>query len=382
MKPSLIFVLSIMFSLATLSCTPSQTDESRLRDFIASHLRQIEPKLKAANLAEWNANATGDQKSYDESAQLDLEIKKIRSNNTEFAFLKELKGRNSVRDSLLQRQLIVLHNNYLENQIDTSLLRAIVEKQSAIASRFNTFRGIVDGKEVSDNDILRMLKTERNLDKRKKTWEASKQVGREVAPMLIELVKLRNQAAEQLGYDNYYLMSLATDEQDAGEIIQTFDELQNLTKEPFAQMKRTLDERTAKKFGITAKRLRPWHYEDPFFQEAPHSPGVDLDAFFKGKNIEELGRVFYAGIGLPVEDILKNSDLFPRKGKYQHAFENDIDRSGDIRVMLNITDNQYWMSTLLHELGHAAYSKYVNGELPFLLRVEAHIRFLRRQSHS
>jgi peptidyl-dipeptidase A len=99
---------------------------------------------------------------------------------------------------------------------------------------------------------------------------------------------------------------------------------------------------------------------------------VDLDKYFKGKKIDELGRTFYANIGLPVDDILKNSDIYGRKGKYQHAFENDIDRSGDIRVMLSVIDNQDWMSTMLHELGHAAYSKNVSRDLPFLLRVETH----------
>jgi len=75
---------------------------------------------------------------------------------------------------------------------------------------------------------------------------------------------------------------------------------------------------------------------------------------------------------MPVDDILKNSDIFGRKGKYQHAFENDMDRKGDIRVMLSVVDNLNWMSTMLHELGHAVYSKNVASDLPFLLRVETH----------
>jgi len=366
------FIPIVLLVLLMTSCKPAQTDEGRLRDFIASHVKQIEPKITANNIAEWNANASGEKRYYDESAALDLEIKRIRSNKTEFAFLKQLKEGNTIHDSLLQRQLTLLYNNYLKNQIDTTLLRAIVEKQSAIASRFNTFRGKIDGKEVADNDISSVLKDEKNPEKRKKAWEASKQVGKEVAPMVIELVKLRNQAAKQLGFENYYVMALATDEQDANDIIGVFDNLEQLTHEPFAQMKHDLDARLAKKFGVQPGQLRPWHYEDPFFQEAPQSPGVDLDTFFKGKNIEELGQTFYAGLGLPVEDILKRSDLIPRKGKYQHAFENDMDRSGDVRVMLSISDNHYWTSTLLHELGHGVYSKYVDRNLPYLLRVEAH----------
>jgi peptidyl-dipeptidase A len=353
-------------------CAPAQSDDARLRAFIDRHLKQIEPKLSAMNLADWSANATGDKKFYDQSAALDLEIKNIRSNKEDFAFLKDLKDRKAIKDSLLQRELILLYNNFLKNQLDTALLGAIVAKQSEIANRFNTFRGKIDGKEVSDNDISTILKNEKNEAKRKAAWEASKQVGENVAPLVIQLVRLRNEAARKLGFDNFYVMSLATDEQDANEVLGVFDNLKTVTDEPFARLKKDLDNRLAKKFGVAIADLRPWHYEDPFFQEAPQAPGVDLDSFFKGKNIEELGRSFYEGIGLPVDDILKKSDLYPRPGKYQHAYENDMDRKGDIRVMLNIVDNQRWASTLLHELGHGAYSKYIDNSLPYLLRIETH----------
>jgi peptidyl-dipeptidase A len=116
----------------------------------------------------------------------------------------------------------------------------------------------------------------------------------------------------------------------------------------------------------------PWHYQDRFFQEAPQVGSIDLDRNFKGKKVDELAQKFYTGIGLPVDEIIKNSDIHGRKGKYQHAFENDMDRSGDIRVMLSVIDNHNWMSTMLHELGHAVYSKNVSSDLPFLLRVETH----------
>jgi peptidyl-dipeptidase A len=241
-------------------CAPAQSDDARLRAFIDRHLKQIEPKLSAMNLADWSANATGDKKFYDQSAALDLEIKNIRSNKEDFAFLKDLKDRKAIKDSLLQRELILLYNNFLKNQLDTALLGAIVAKQSEIANRFNTFRGKIDGKEVSDNDISTILKNEKNEAKRKAAWEASKQVGENVAPLVIQLVRLRNEAARKLGFDNFYVMSLATDEQDANEVLGVFDNLKTVTDEPFARLKKDLDNRLAKKFGVAIADLRPWHY--------------------------------------------------------------------------------------------------------------------------
>jgi peptidyl-dipeptidase A len=351
-----------------------RNDEKDFQAFINNHIKICEPKFKALNIASWNASATGEKKFYDEQAVLELEIGKIYSNKKEFEQLKKWKDAGTIKDSLLQRQLIILYNSYLTNQIDTTLMRKIVEKSAEIANKFNTFRPVLNGKDtVDDNTINTILKNEKNSTKRQKAWEASKEVGKAVAPMVVELVKLRNEAARQLGFTNFYEMSLATNEQTVNEIVAIFDELKTLTDEPFKKLKAEIDATLAKNYGIKPDQMMPWHYQDKFFQEAPQMGSVNLDKYFKGKKIDEIGRTFYANIGLPVDDILKNSDIYGRKGKYQHAFENDIDRSGDIRVMLSVIDNHYWMNTMLHELGHAAYSKNISQGLPFLLRDVTHL---------
>jgi len=372
MKIAVISVVAVLILVIVVSCTLFQRDEMKLTNIIESHVKQIHPLVNAKNLADWNATATGEQKYYDEAAALELQIKKIQSNRKDFAFLKKLKAKNSINDPLLQRQLVILYNSFAPNQIDTSLLRSMVDKQNTISSIFNTFRGVINGKSVSDNDILEILKNERDSLKRRQAWEAGKQVGQQVAAMVVELVKLRNQAARQLGYDNYYVMALETGEQDEKTVFSIFDTLKELTQQPFTQMKHELDSILAKRYAIAAGQLRPWHYEDPFFQESPQVAGADFDKLFKGKKVEAIGRDFFNSIQLPADDILRNSDLYPREKKYQHAYENDMDRCGDIRVMLNIVDNHNWMSTLLHELGHGVYSKYVSRDLPYLLRIEAH----------
>jgi peptidyl-dipeptidase A len=84
--------------------------------------------------------------------------------------------------------------------------------------------------------------------------------------------------------------------------------------------------------------------------------------------VRELARATYAGLGLEMDDILARSDLYPREGKNQHAFCTDIDREGDVRTLNNLQSNRRWTETLLHELGHAVYSRYPDPALPWLLR--------------
>ena len=49
-----------------------------------------------------------------------------------------------------------------------------------------------------------------------------------------------------------------------------------------------------------------------------------------------------------------------------------MDNRQDIRVLCNLRPTERWMSTMLHEFGHAVYDQSVDPALPFLLRAPAH----------
>jgi peptidyl-dipeptidase A len=117
----------------------------------------------------------------------------------------------------------------------------------------------------------------------------------------------------------------------------------------------------------------PWHYQDKFFQHGPKIYSVELDSYFKEKDIEQLTKDYFNGVGLNIDDLISKSDLYEKEGKYQHAYCTDIDRRGDVRVVCNVKPTHRWMSTMLHEFGHAAYDKFVNPTLPWSLRSHAHI---------
>jgi len=176
-----------------------------------------------------------------------------------------------------------------------------------------------------------------------------------------------------MGYRDYYSMSLANDELDETWLFALGDSLAAKTDALFASEKARLDRSLAARFGVEPEQIGPWHYSDPFFQRAPADDSVDLDPIFRDKDLPGLARRFYDGIGMDVGDILSRSDLYERPGKYQHAYCEDMDREGDIRVICNLRDNHDWMSTLLHELGHGVYFNYIDPRLPYLLREHAHL---------
>jgi len=99
---------------------------------------------------------------------------------------------------------------------------------------------------------------------------------------------------------------------------------------------------------------------------------LDLDVYYEHQDIKELAASFFAGIGLDVESGLAKSDLYEREGKNPHAFCTDINKEGDVRILCNIKNNESWMETTLHELGHAVYDKYHDRDVPYLLREPAH----------
>jgi len=341
--------------------------------FLDSHLEHVEPLLRKVNLAYWNATISGALADVERSAQLQIELQRVYADRDDFDKIRGWRDDPSITDDIDRRQIDLLYKNYLRNQIDPSLNERITKLQSKIENLFGSFRATIDGRVATSNDIRTILKESTDVRLRQQAWEAGKLVGYVVRTDMLTLVRLRNDAAQSLGYDNYYSMSMALGEQDEQEIVRLFGELEGLTRGSFNRMKEEIDTHLASRFGINPADIRPWHYEDSFFQEAPRIYDVELDSYYAGTEILELATRFFNGIGLEVDEILSRSDLYEKSGKDQNAYCTDIDRAGDIRILANIKNDEMWAGTMLHELGHAVHDRYIDPSLPFLLRQEAHI---------
>jgi peptidyl-dipeptidase A len=342
-------------------------------DFLGFHAQTVEPLCREVNLAYWNASISGKSADFERSAEMQVELQRIFARAEDYDRICKWKSDPAIAEPIERRQLEILDHLYLRNQIDPALNERITKLGSKIENQFNVYRARVNGREVTTNDILRILKESTDSKARKEAWRAGKEVGAVVKDDLLTLVKLRNDAAAALGYSNYYSMSLELGEQNEQEILALFDELEKRIREPFRALKNEADERLAARYGIRTADIRPWHYEDLFFQEAPQVYDVDLDKHYGTREILDLVTRFYNSIGLEVGDILARSDLYEKPGKDQHAYCTDIDRRGDIRILANIKNDENWTGTMLHELGHAVHDKYIDPDLPYLLRQEAHI---------
>ncbi|MHC4946303.1 MAG: M2 family metallopeptidase, partial [Planctomycetota bacterium] len=308
-------------------------------------------------------------------ARAQLALDKLHSDPDRYKKIKTLLKSEDLLDPIDARALEFARLAFEKNQLPEASLKKMADMSARISRTISTFRGKLDGKEYSNNTLLRMLAEEKDSTKRKAAWEALKQVGAEVGPDLVALAKVRNEGARTLGYKNYWEMKIRNQEFNPEQLMALFEGLKKLTEAPFRKMKQSLDAELARKFKVVPEDLKPWHYDNPFFQEAPPAEAVDMDLFYRDKKkgeITEIGIAFYKDVGLPVEDIIERSDLYERDGKDQHAFCEDMDRKGDVRILCNIRPTAEWMDTLLHELGHAVYDKYIDPELPFNLRRSNH----------
>ncbi len=347
--------------------------EKEFLKFIKSFESKVIGLSKDLSVSNFNATISGKQEDYAKTAELELKLKKIFSNKEDFAKLKKFKNSNEINDEVNKRELEVLFNVFSEYQIDEELLGKTVNLANIIEQTFSTYRAEVNNEKLTDNEIDKILETSKDSIKLEATWKASKQIGKHVNKNVIQLVKLRNEAAKKLGYSNYHQMSLTLSELDPDFMDDLFDKLDELTGPKFLEIKDEIDEYLAKHYDLKKDKLMPWHYQDKFFQQGPSIYELDLDRYFEDQNIEKLTEDYYSSIGLEIKDMLEKSDLYEKEGKYQHAYCTQIDREGDVRVLCNIKPNYKWMGTMLHEFGHAVYDKYVSAELPWVLQEHAHI---------
>src|SRR5579872_1518373 len=162
----------------------------KFEEFLKDFVPEVARKTKQLNKAYWILETTGSPDAADLKADLDTELRFLFNDPKTYKQL--LAWEKEPHDPVNRRQLNVLIRAFKQNQIPKNLLEEMAQKEAALSQSYATYRPELDGKKLSENEIRDILKNENNPQKRKKAWEASKQIGEILAPQILALVHLRN----------------------------------------------------------------------------------------------------------------------------------------------------------------------------------------------
>ena len=292
-------------------------------------------------------------------------------------------------DPLTVRQLDQVLLNAAEYPMTNPLIvERRVKGERLQSSLLNSFQFQFKGKPITANEIDNLLGSSVDLAERKAVWEASKEIGPKLKENLILVAALRNGAAGETNYPDYFSLESASYGMTTPEMLKMNEEFMDALRPLYLQLHTWAKYKLAEKFHQPVPNKIPAHWlNNRWAQEwTGLVEAADLDPYFKGKTAEWVAKTaedFYIGLGLqPLPgSFWVKSDLYPvpkdkTRKKNTHAWCYHMDLDKDIRSLQNIEPNAQWFFTAHHELGHGHYFlSYSRPEVPPLLRLGANPGF-------
>jgi peptidyl-dipeptidase A len=386
--PALLLFLGLS---AACSSAPnpaeSQADRAAAQSFLDAYTAKYVELYTASNEAQWasqthivkgdDTNAKRTEATGEAMAAFTGSAENIE---TARALLAKKAQLSRLQVLQLERVLFMAADN---PQTVPELVKQRIAADTAQSEKLYGFKYELDGQEIDANGIDDGLRNEKDLDRRRKIWEASKEVGVGLRPGLIELRHLRNECVRALGYHDYFSYMVSeygmTTEEMADNVAQINRELRPLFKELHTWARYEL----AKRYGQAVPDLIPaqwlpnrWGQQ---WDALVDVPGLDLDAALAQKTPDWLihqAEAFYVSLGFPAlpPTFWEKSSLFPAPlgadwKKNNHASAWHIDLDHDVRSLMSVQANSEWYGTTHHELGHIYYYlSYTNPDVPPLLR--------------
>lgn len=307
--------------------------------------------------------------------------------NTSEGFLK-------VKDKLTPLQVKQLEAiKYGAAGNPATLGKLIDEKIAAEASQTKKLYGYkykLKGKEISTNDIDKILAGNAKLPQKLDAWNASKEIGKTLKTGIDTLRGLRNKSVMPLGYKNYIDYQISDYGMSDQEMRDLLHKIMNDIWPLYRELHTWTRYELAKKYGEKVPDYLPAHWLPNRWGQEWESivnvKGFDLDSILGTKSAEWIvkeGEQFYMSLGLPPlpQSFWEKSSLYPApvgadymKNNHASAWHMDLDK--DVRSLMSVEPDTKWWGTALHELGHIYYYMlYSNPDVPYLLRNGANRAF-------
>lgn len=411
---ALILVFVVVVILGTLvSCTGADVEERNAADamlaergafsmqrlaevdsFLARWQREYQRLATEANEAEWLTNTRIVEGDDSNAKRADAAKKALAEHAGSVETIERCRALLADRQGLAPLQVRQLEAIlYLAADKPATAKELVLQRIAAETRQTEALFGYafqLDGKEVTPNDLDRMLKEERDPERRRAAWEASKEVGRALKGGLADLQRLRNGTVRALGFPDYFSYQVSEYGMTTQEMLDLNERLVRQLRPLCRELHTWARHELAKRYGAPVPDLIPAHWlPDRWSQQwadLVQVEGVDVDGALAAKTAQwtiEQAERFYVSVGfeeLP-QVFWDKSSLYPapadagwKKNTHASAWHIDLDR--DVRSLMSVEPNARWYETTHHELGHIYYYLcYTNPRVPVILRSGANRAF-------
>jgi peptidyl-dipeptidase A len=277
----------------------------------------------------------------------------------------------------------VLYNAADSPQTVPDLVKERIAVSTQQSEKLWGYSYMLDGEEVTTNDIDRILREENDLAARLEAWEASKSIGPTLKSGLIDLQRLRNATVNALDYSDYFTYQVSDYGLAREEMMEMMRGLNAELRPLYRELHTYVRHLLAERYGQPVPDLIPAHWLPNRWGQDWNAlvevEGMDLDGALAEKSPEwvvKQAEKFYVSVGLdPVPvSLYEKSSMYPLPAgtpykKNNHASAWHLDLAEDVRMLMSVESNSEWYETTHHEFGHIYYFLlYSNPDVPLLLR--------------
>ena len=378
-------MLFILISL--IGCSDSSDIQNEVQSYLDNYNKEFQKYLYEWNKGEWALNThivEGDTVTSKNAEEAQEQYAKFTGSKENIdKATKYLQQKDKLTDLQVRQLNRILYMAASNPAVVSDLVTEKIIADTKQTELLYGFDFNLDGKSISTNEIDALLINEKNLDKRLKVWEASKEVGIGLKNGLANLQRLRNETVQALGYDDFFTYQVS----DYGMTVDEMREVcQSMIKDiwPLYRELHTWARYTlAKKYGAKVPDMLPaqwlpnrWGQD---WQGIIEAEGLDIEEQLKNYSAEwvvKKGEEFYVSLGFPnlPQSFWDLSSLYPAPPdagykKNNHASAWHMDNDKDVRSLMSVIPNTRWWATSLHELGHIYYYiSYSNPNVPIILR--------------
>jgi peptidyl-dipeptidase A len=369
--------------------------EAEARDFLALYSSVMQNLYRVSAEAEWDASTDVTPEHDGARVAANKAYSVFVGDRGVIERVRALRAHTDDLDPITGRQIekIWLEAAHAPGTIP-DVVAARVEAESRARSQLDGFQFCLERKgdscaaPVNANDIDEILEKSTDLDERLRAWHAAKETGPVLRDDLVELQRLRNQIAREMGYSSYFGLEVADYGMTVPEMMALLDGFTEVTRPLFLELHTWTKHELAAKYKKPVPKMIPAHWLGNRWGQS--WPGLveaaNLDTLFAAKTpdwIVKQAESFYTSMGFPAlpEVFWAKSDLYavPRdstRKKNSHASAWHIDLEHDVRSLMSVTPNDRWFATTHHELGHIYYYiSYTRPEVPPILRTGANRAF-------